>query len=111
MDPSLYPRMAEVEDQHWWFAGRRAIVRKLLTRLELPPDAKVLEAGCGTGGNLPMLARFGHVSGFESDAAALQFARCRGCAEVRHGRLPELVPFGAGAFALDVLPDVLEPLE
>ncbi len=111
MDPSLYPRMAEVEDEHWWFAGRRAIVRKLLTTLGLPAEAKILEAGCGTGGNLPMLAHFGAVSGFESDAKALEFARRRGCAELRSGRLPEAVPFGAGEFDLAVMTDVLEHLE
>src|SRR5216683_2024593 len=67
MDPSLYLRMAEVEDAHWWFASRRAIVDRIIERLGLPPDAAILEPGCGTGGNFPMLARRGRLFAIDAD--------------------------------------------
>ena len=56
MDAALYPRIAELEDTHWWFSGRRAICERILDRLALPCSSMILEVGCGTGGNFPMLA-------------------------------------------------------
>ncbi|HXR24261.1 MAG TPA: class I SAM-dependent methyltransferase [Candidatus Binataceae bacterium] len=111
MDPSLYPRMAEVEDAHWWFAARRAICDHLLDRLDLPPDAAILEPGCGTGGNFPMLARRGRVFAMDSDESALRFAASRNLAELARGSLPENVPFDDRRFDLAIMTDVLEHLD
>jgi SAM-dependent methyltransferase len=111
MDASLYPRMAEVEDAHWWFAARRAICDHLLERLALPPDAAILEPGCGTGGNFPMLARRGRVFAMDADDSALGFAASRNLAELAHGTLPENVPFDGRRFDLAIMTDVLEHLD
>ena len=111
MDPSLYPRMAEVEDAHWWFASRRAIVDRMLDRLELPADAAILEPGCGTGGNFPMLARRGRLFAIDADESAIGFAHARGLAQVAHGSLPDRIPFGDQLFDLVVMTDVLEHLD
>ena len=111
MDPSLYPRMAEVEDAHWWFAARRAICDHLLDRLALPPDAAILEPGCGTGGNFPMLARRGRVFAMDSDESALRFAASRKLAELARGSLPDNIPFGDRLFDLALMTDVLEHLD
>jgi SAM-dependent methyltransferase len=111
MDPSLYPRMAEVEDAHWWFAARRAIVDRIIERLGLPCDAAILEPGCGTGGNFPMLARRGRLFALDADASAVGFAQARGLAQVAPGFLPEAIPFGDQCFDLIVMTDVLEHLD
>ena len=70
MEQQIYERMARIEGDHWWFVGRRRILSSVIGRLDLPPEAKILEAGCGTGGNLAMLSRFGRVSGIEPNASA-----------------------------------------
>jgi SAM-dependent methyltransferase len=111
MDPSLYPRMAEVEDTHWWFAARRIICGYLLDRLGLQPDAAILEPGCGTGGNFPMLAQRGKVFAMDSDESALRFAASRGLAQLARGTLPHDLPFGNRLFDLAVMTDVLEHLD
>ncbi len=111
MDPSLYPRMAEVEDAHWWFAARRAIVDRMIERLGLPRDAAILEPGCGTGGNFPMLARRGRLFALDADASAIGFAQARGLAQVAPGFLPDAIPFGDQRFDLIVMTDVLEHLD
>lgn len=111
MDPGIYKRMAEVEDEHWWFSARRDILEKIIETLKLRRDAAILEVGCGTGGNLPMLARHGRVFGLESEPMAIDFARKRGCATIDQGWLPEDIPFAPLKFDLCVMTDVLEHLE
>lgn len=111
MDPQLYPRIAAVEDTHWWFASRRAIVTRMLGRLELKPNAVILEPGCGTGGNFAMLAQFGTLYAMDADDSALHFASARGLARLERGHLPDSIPFDGTQFDLVVMTDVLEHLE
>jgi SAM-dependent methyltransferase len=111
MDSSLYPRMAEVEDTHWWFAGRRAICECLINRVKLPLDCAILEPGCGTGGNFAMLSRRGRLYAMDTDEAALHFAAARGLADLARGWLPDNIPFDGVRFDLVVMTDVLEHLD
>jgi SAM-dependent methyltransferase len=108
MDSSLYQKMHELEDRHWWFVGRRRIVKHLLKVMQLPKNTRILDLGCGTGGNLAMLAQFGQVLGAELDAQAAQLARARGVASVVRGRLPDGLPLAPGRFQCVTLLDVLE---
>src|SRR5579863_8171002 len=110
MDAQLYPLMAQVEDTHWWFSSRRAIVASMLSGLDLPPDPRILEPGCGTGGNFAMLSRFGQVYAMDSDPEACKFAGARKSAIVEQGELPERIPFANLNFDLVVMTDVLEHL-
>lgn len=103
--------MRELEDRHWWFTARRRIVESVIARLPLGPNASILDAGCGTGGNLAMLARFGAVTGAEYDAGAAAIARARGVAPVVRAGLPDAMPFAAGQFQLVTLIDVLEHID
>jgi SAM-dependent methyltransferase len=111
MDPAIYPRMAAVEDVHWWFAGRRAICERMLDRVQLPTDAAILELGCGTGGNFQMLARRGRLYAMDADDSALSFAATRGLARLARGLLPQEFPFNEIGFDLAVMTDVLEHLD
>ncbi len=108
MNPEIYERMAWLEDRHWWFRARRAIVAKLIAGLGLPVDARILDAGCGTGGNLAMLSGFGKVEAMEMDDWAREIAAAKGVASVAPGRLPDGLPFQEGNFDLVALLDVLE---
>jgi SAM-dependent methyltransferase len=104
--------MAAIEEDHWWFVARRRILQDAIRRFApLPDGAGVLEAGCGTGGNLSMLENLGHVSAFEPDAGARELARRKSAVHVSDGRLPADVPFEAESFDLVVALDVLEHID
>ena len=105
--------MAEVESQHWWFVGRRAITRSFIVAMELPPKASILEVGCGTGGNLSLLAEFGLVSAFEMNEEALIIAqeRMQNQCQISYGCCPEEIPFLNQRFDLICLFDVLEHID
>ncbi len=112
MDRIVYDRMAAHDSTHWWYRARRDILADYLTRYgELPRQARILEIGCGTGHNLPMLARFGQVEAIEIDPAA------RGIASERLGRpvgdapLPALPGVERGAYDLVAVLDVVEHIE
>ena len=74
MDRQTYDRMRLLQADHWWFRGKRRILAGLIGALDLPKPAKVLEVGCGPGGNLPMLGAFGEVVGLEPDEDSRAFA-------------------------------------
>jgi SAM-dependent methyltransferase len=108
VDPQIYLRMRQIEDTHWWFRARRKIVGEVISSLKLPPSPRILDAGCGTGGNLECLAAFGNVIGVEADDAAIEMARSRAVATVYKGSLPDNMPEEGSQCDLVVMTDVLE---
>jgi SAM-dependent methyltransferase len=114
MDTKLYDAHARLDDEHWWFLGRRAIAHDALER-HLHPlvgTRRILDAGCGTGGNLRMLQQFGTVTGLELEPAALEQAKKRTGGSVRllQGGIPEGLPKGE-QFDVITMFDVLEHLD
>jgi SAM-dependent methyltransferase len=101
-----YARMRAVEDRHWWYVGTRAIARDVLRGLRLPRGARVLDAGCGTGGNLAMLGELGEVTGLDWSDLALELAAARGSAWLVRGSVAEL-PFAPASFDLATSFEVL----
>ncbi|RLJ59185.1 methyltransferase family protein [Litoreibacter meonggei] len=112
MDRSVYARMNEQEAEHWWFKARRDIIRSAMQRIiPLPEHAAILEAGCGTGGNLQMLSEFGEVDAFEFDDDARATAEAKSGVTIPFGALPTGIPFEGKRYDLVGLFDVLEHVE
>lgn len=107
MEPFTYREQFELEDEHWWFRGRREVIWSLLRRTEPQRRLRILDAGCGTGRNLLEFGALGEVTGVDTSPEALQFCRRRGLETVQEGRVEEL-PFAAGSFDLVLATDVLE---
>ncbi len=105
MQASEFEAMAAVEDRHWWFRGKREIVTHLLRKAGV--TGKILDAGCGTGGNLPALMEFGEAVGVEKDPVALEFARRKHGGQVVQGEMTAL-PFLDSEFDGIITTDVLE---
>ncbi len=87
MEPAQYEILNRVEDEHWWFVGLRELLYGLLSEgsLALPKHPRILDAGCGTGGNLRYFAeRFepAYIAGFDHSSLAIDYARSK-CPEAK----------------------------
>ena len=112
MDRIVFDRMAALDQTHWWYVARRAILADLIARTIQPPkDAHILEIGCGTGHNFPVLSRFGVVDALEVDDAARAIASERLGRPVASAPLPELPGIADSSYDLIALLDVLEHIE
>ena len=106
MEREVYEAMAEHDERHWWYRARRQVVAELIRRkVPLPKVAKLLEIGCGTGHNLPMLGEFGQVEALEVDPIA------RGMAEKRLGRTVLSSPLPALEGVPDATYDMVAALD
>src|SRR6185436_1790311 len=123
MQQHTYAIMRRVEESHWWFVGRRQIIRSFLERLVrarlagsgaasagAPAELNILDVGCGTGANLDMLSEFGKAEGVDVSAEALSFCRARGLEQVKLGAA-EALPYADGSFDLVTGLDVVEHLD
>ena len=106
MNVEEYARMYEAEERQWWYAGMRAISGALLDQhMTRGSEARILDAGCGTGNNLAHFRDRGRAVGVDLSEDALRFCRTRGVNAARASVLA--LPFPDGAFDLVTSFDVL----
>src|SRR5678809_531648 len=111
MQSHHYPILYQVEDTHWWYVGRRRIIRSLVEKICATADSpKILDVGCGTGANLKMLADYGKAEGVDISPQAVEFCRERGLDSVKLGAAEQL-PYENSSFELVTALDVVEHLD
>jgi ubiquinone/menaquinone biosynthesis C-methylase UbiE len=107
MERSEYAVMAAVEDRHWWYGGMRSIAAAVLDTVYAGRnDLSILDAGCGTGGNVLFLQRYGRVVGIDLAHDAVDLGRERVPNGLVRGSVLEL-PFADESFDLVSSFDVL----
>lgn len=114
MEKRAFDEMSELENSHWWFLGRRAIVSSIDSSFgALRKGSACLEIGFGTGGNIPFLSNVFRYVGVELNSYALNLARDKfPRADLRAGALPrDLKSLGEERFSHIFLLDVLEHVE
>ncbi len=114
MQQHTYAIMNRVEDSHWWYVGRRAILESFLETIAADlqttnNNLRILDVGCGTGGNLEMLANFGAAEGVDVSDDALEFCQSKGLTV--HKGLAEKLPFADESFDVATALDVVEHLD
>jgi SAM-dependent methyltransferase len=94
------------DERHWWYRGRRRVLSAELDRIALRPEARILDAGCGSGRMLDDLRRLGQVVGIDASADAVDATRRRGHVALRCA--VERLPFANASFDLVTCLDVIE---
>lgn len=106
MNPHEFHNMTRVERTHWWYTGMAAIAADWLKRLPGHKRGFILDAGCGTGGNMGWLTQFGRPCGVDVHPLALQLATWYGCPWLVQADVQAL-PFAAARFSIVTAFDVL----
>jgi SAM-dependent methyltransferase len=75
-------KAVELEDTLWWLQGRKHIIRNYLQEASIEKKIeKIMDVGCGSGGNFDVLAEFAKVVGVDRSHPLVMRARSRGIAE------------------------------
>ncbi len=101
MEAAEYALMDAAEGRMWWY---RALHARLVALLE-GTDGPILDAGCGSGGLLALLAG-GERHGLEFSALAAPLAAAKSGARIVRGSV-NAMPYAEGSFAAVVSADVL----
>jgi SAM-dependent methyltransferase len=108
---------ARAEARHFWFRGFRAFVTPLLSRATADQAAgarteapRLLDCGCGTGANVPLLGRFGRAYGFDLSRVGLGIGLEAGRMRLARATVTA-APFPSGIFDVVTSFDVLYALE
>ena len=113
MKEAQFELNAEVEQEHWWFRGRRRILRRLLADvIETGKGHLVIDVGCGTGGNIAALADDYECIGIDTSERGIELARKRfDSIKFICGLAPQDLGDDAGRADALLIMDVLEHLE
>lgn len=112
MEASTYAVETNIEADHWWFRGRRVLIRRMIDEICPDRSAAVLDAGTGTGANLRLLRQleFENLSAVDFSEEAIRHCRDKGLGEVQQGDLCDL-PYPDESFQLLLATDILEHID
>jgi SAM-dependent methyltransferase len=105
-------QLGAMEGWHFWFAGRRTLLDRLLAASNIATTDRVLDVGCGTGSTLQLMRARGHrVVGLDLRAEGLRAVReaCSDCTVIQADATR--IPFAPAAFDVVLLLDVVEHVD
>jgi 2-polyprenyl-3-methyl-5-hydroxy-6-metoxy-1,4-benzoquinol methylase len=110
MESRYYETYYRHETEHWWFRWRFKLIQQVLDGLDLPANARMLDAGCGTGQMLKTLQLRGDAVGLDISREAIAFAASRGAENLVLGTVTA-PPFKEGSFDVALALDVIEHVD
>ena len=88
---ALLERTFEAEQRHFWYRGFRRFVKPLIEEAAYGRShVRLLDAGSGTGANLPFLQQYGTAIGLELFQRGIRFAQDRGVPRLIQGSVTHL---------------------
>jgi SAM-dependent methyltransferase len=109
MDERLYELFFKIEETHWWFVARRAILIKYLRHRIGGKGLTLLDVGCGTGAVLAEASSHFTAYGMDSSELAIGLCRKRGLTNLYVGTLKEYP--ASRKFDVILLLDVIEHID
>ena len=114
MNPDEYTKLEQVDRRHWFYCGKRALVKTWIDRyLPLQREDLLIDGGCGTGTWLAEMGATCRVLGLDDHDESIRLARPK--VEAVGGRVVkttlERTELPAGCAAVVTLLDVLEHLD
>jgi SAM-dependent methyltransferase len=102
--------MHTMEVNHWWYAGKRLLFRRLLADRLARPDLRILDIGAGTGAAAMDFGRDGWICASDRSRIAIAYARERG---VRTAVVADAtaIPFADESFDLVLALDIIEHVD
>jgi SAM-dependent methyltransferase len=74
MDGEAYKEMIELQEKHWWFVARRDVIQSFMKlQMNESSTSKVLEIGCGVGGNVGLLSQSRNYLGIDMHRPAIDY--------------------------------------
>lgn len=108
MKPTELELLTSIEDRHWWYQERRAILARELGRL--PAAGRALDIGAAGGGNTRVLKQHGwQAVALEYSGSVSDVARARGISAIRADA--RYLPAASDSFDLVIAFDILEHIE
>jgi SAM-dependent methyltransferase len=109
MKPAELQLLTSLEDRHWWYKERRAILARELRRLPSPPG-RALDIGAAGGGNTRVLRAHGwQAVALEYSESVADVAKARGIAAIRADARE--LPLESGSCGLVTAFDILEHID
>jgi len=107
MEKDEYRKHFEMEEDFWWFRGRREVILSILGSFNiLDGKLDILDVGCGTGFNLTVFQTYGFPFGCDLSEEAIYFCQKRGLKNIAYADAGKL-PYKDESFDLITLLDVL----
>lgn len=110
MNEKLLEYFNDIEKNHWWWEGRRQILRQSIGKKK---GLKILDIGCGTGETLSFLDEYlpkPALYGVDSSPVAIKYAKRRGHKNILKVDAKKL-PFENNTFDYILLLDVIEHIK
>lgn len=109
MELENYSEIYALEKTNWWYKARRHLLNGIIATVNPKPQA-ILDAGCGVGSNLEVLAKYSsRVYGVDFSKTALQFCEGKGYTKLFNASLTDFQ--SDTLFDLIICADVLEHLD
>jgi ubiquinone/menaquinone biosynthesis C-methylase UbiE len=103
-----FDRMFAVEETHWWYRGRRALVRDALDRYAPGRrPLRLLDVACATGMSFRFLADYGEIRGIDISDETIRLCAQRGIDRIVKGDAVRL-PFKDRSFDVVLALDAFE---
>ncbi|MBI2443473.1 MAG: class I SAM-dependent methyltransferase [Candidatus Levybacteria bacterium] len=111
MRKNLYSDLYALEETHWWHRAKRDLCEIYLRKIQKKKrHMRLLDIGCGTGGNMQSFAKFGKTYGVDISKEAIRFCKQRKLTRVRLGSAHK-TRYASSSFDVITMLDVLEHVD